>query len=149
MVRLVIDRRWTISGLALAGSLMAAHVCLADVVPPPGPATVMRIIDGDSLRVRLPGGKRARTIRLRDVDAPELGGKAKCQAEADLALRAKAELERLAPVGSTVQLTDLKADKFPNRVDAKVSGPFGDVSEGLLAAGLARPYHGGRRAGWC
>ncbi|MBM4073815.1 MAG: nuclease [Planctomycetes bacterium] len=128
--------------------LSLVHVpARADVVPPPGPATVMRIIDGDTLRVRLPGGKRARTVRLRDVDAPEI--KAKCLSEIALAQMAKSELERLAPVGSTVLLSATKGDKYQNRIDAKVAGPYGDMSEALLAAGLARPYNGGKRQSWC
>ena len=135
-----------LSALALS-CLIIVNPALSDVVPPPGPAVVMRIIDGDTLRVRLPGGKRARTIRLRDVDAPEIKGR--CPAEIALAQRAKAELERLAPVGSTVMLSATKGDKYQGRIDAKVAGPSGDVSAALLAAGLARPYSGGSRRTWC
>jgi len=138
-------RHWP--AIALIAVLFPSGPCWSDVVPPPGPAVVMRIIDGDTLRVRLPGGKRARTVRLRDVDAPELKGR--CPTEIALAHRAKAELERLAPVGSTVTLSATKSDKYENRIDAKVHGPSGDVSTSLLAAGLVRPYKGGTRGGWC
>ena len=43
----------------------------------------------------------------------------------------------------------MKTDKYPRRVDAYVTMPDGrDLGLALIAAGLARPYSGGHRAGW-
>jgi endonuclease YncB( thermonuclease family) len=49
-----------------------------------------------------------------------------------------------------VALTDIRFGKYARRVVARVSaGGVPDIAEGLLARGLARPYDGGRRSGWC
>jgi micrococcal nuclease len=53
-------------------------------------------------------------------------------------------------VGQVVTLTAVQPDKYDKRVDAYVRLPDGrDLSDALIAAGLARPYSGGRRAEWC
>ena len=47
-------------------------------------------------------------------------------------------------------LKDIRTDKYPKRVDAYVRLPDGcDLGLALIAAGLARFYSGGHRAGWC
>ena len=73
--------------------------------------------------------------------------------------RASSAAERLADflhnrmqmqhVYQPVMLSAPKGDKYQSRIDAKVACPSGDVSAALLAAGLVRPYNGGRRQGWC
>jgi endonuclease YncB( thermonuclease family) len=53
-------------------------------------------------------------------------------------------------VGQVVTLTAVQPDKYDKRVDAYVRLPDGrDLGGALIAAGLARPYSGGHRAGWC
>lgn len=58
---------------------------------------VIRVVDGDTLIVRAriwPQHFVETTIRLRGIDAPEFPGR--CEAEAELAQRAKARLAELA-----------------------------------------------------
>jgi endonuclease YncB( thermonuclease family) len=52
-------------------------------------------------------------------------------------------------VGRIVTLTAVEPNKYRKRVDAYVSFEGRDLGDALIAAGLARPYAGGRRAGWC
>jgi endonuclease YncB( thermonuclease family) len=53
-------------------------------------------------------------------------------------------------VGQVVTLTAVQPDKDDKRVDAYVRLPDGrDLGDALIAVGLARPYGGGRRDGWC
>jgi endonuclease YncB( thermonuclease family) len=53
-------------------------------------------------------------------------------------------------VGRTVTLTAIEPDKYDKRVDAYVQLRDGrDRGDALIAAGLARPYSGGHRDGWC
>jgi endonuclease YncB( thermonuclease family) len=53
-------------------------------------------------------------------------------------------------VGQVVTLTAVQPDKYDKRVDAYLRLPDGrDLGDALIAAGLARPYSGGHRAGWC
>lgn len=133
---------------ALTGSAAAQGA-----IPGPVEAEVVRVIDGDTIEVRaFPWLDVAVTTRVRvlGIDTPEKGARAKCRAEADLADRAS-DLARLAlPVGALVQLTDIQQDKYGGRVVARVESPGGhDLGAALVAAGLARPYDGGRKAGWC
>ena len=109
------------------------------------PATVARVVDGDTivvqdlllLRVAGPSGA-IRTlyegkIRLLDVSAPEPGQPGGPEATAWMRAR--------LPAGEAVCLTDLampvRLDGF-GRVLARVLDSDGDVGAGIVAAGLAR-----------
>lgn len=54
----------------LAGLLVACASTATDDRPAPGGGRVERVVDGDTLKVRLDGGGRA-TVRLIGVDTPE------------------------------------------------------------------------------
>ncbi len=120
-------------------------------------AQVISVLDGDALEVRVHIwlGQDIRTrVRLAGIDAPELKGK--CDRERILARRARAYLlVRLDPVdagvgAAMVRLREIRYGKFAGRVLARVETWDGtDLGQGLLAAGLARPYDGRRRASWC
>jgi micrococcal nuclease len=87
------------------------------------------------------------SVRLRGIDAPEL--RARCPEERELAEAAAAHLAALVGDGP-VALTNVAGGKFYGRVIADVaSDDERDLAEAMLAPGLARPYDGGRRQGWC
>lgn len=115
------------------------------------PATVDYILDGDTFAayVNLEDGIQISVrVRIKNIDTPEIHGM--CQAEIDQALKAKERLAVLAPVGSVVELSGIKDDKYLGRIDAYVAGADGrNIGDILIAEGLARPYSGGHRAGWC
>ena len=125
----------------------------------PGPveAQLTRVIDGDTFeaRIRIWFGQEITTlVRIRGIDAPER--KSRCQQEADGARNASEMLAEL--LGSaTIQLQDIALDKFGGRVLASVTirDPAAadetpeNVASLMLATGMARPYAGGRRQGWC
>ncbi len=141
----------------------------------PLPAWVVSVIDGDTLEVRVHiwlGQDLNIRVRLAGIDAPELRGK--CDREKDLARRARAYLlARLDPADSgagagigagagagakagagagagEIRLREVRYGKFAGRVLARVETLDGtDLGQGLIAAGLARPYDGRRRASWC
>lgn len=112
-------------------------------------------MDGDTLRVRARiwlGQDVAIYVRLAGVDAPEVRGA--CRRERALARRARNFLT--THLGSDpdeapgVRLRDVRYGKFARRIVARVETAAGlDLGAALLAAGLARPYDGGRRPGWC
>jgi endonuclease YncB( thermonuclease family) len=52
-------------------------------------------------------------------------------------------------VGRIVALTAVEPDKYRKRIDAYVEIDGRDLGDSLIAAGLARPYAGGHRDGWC
>jgi endonuclease YncB( thermonuclease family) len=87
-------------------------------------------------------------VRIIDIDTPEINGE--CDLEKVLASRAKDRLTELLPIGSIVELSDVKDDKYLGRIDARVKNANGlNISEILIGEKLARPYGGGRRGSWC
>ncbi len=145
--------------LALAalvvGGVLPGALGAADRLAGPLPAQVVSVLDGDTLEVRVHiwlGQDLNTRVRLAGIDAPELKGK--CDRERDLAQRARAYLlARLEPAAAgagMVRLREVRYGKFAGRVLARVETWDGtDLGQGLLAAGLARPYDGRRRASWC
>ena len=119
-------------------------------IPGPVPARVLEVIDGDTLLVsaRIWIGQEVETlVRLAGVDAPEIRGR--CRRERELARQARSLISARLSSGGVV-LRDIKYGKYAGRVVARVETAEGDDYAGLLlAAGLGRPYAGGRRADWC
>jgi len=137
--------------VALAGLLPAALTFpAADHLPGPYDAAVERVVDGDTIAVRVTvwlGLELAVSVRVRGIDAPELRGD--CESEKTRAADATAALARM--IGDEpVTLREIEGDKYFGRVLSDVATARGeDVAAALLAAGLARPYDGGERPSWC
>mmetsp|Transcript_26868 Transcript_26868/g.53664 ORF Transcript_26868/g.53664 Transcript_26868/m.53664 type:complete len:319 (+) Transcript_26868:27-983(+) len=124
-------------------------------------ARVVRIIDGDTLRVRhdplllqiLPGGNNddggpkkkisesTISVRLYGVDAPELshfGNPAQ-----PYSAEARDYVRQTFPVGSSVKVRCFSRDRY-GRIIGKVSGPStDDLSRDLASRGFATVYSGG------
>ena len=136
--------------LALAVSAGEAAELAREVLDGPVAVEVIRIIDGDTIVVRAHpwlGVFIETRVRLAGIDAPELRGR--CDGETALAVQARDRLAELLAAG-TARLDDIRHDKYGGRVRARVlDGEGGDVGAALVAAGLARPYHGERRQPWC
>ena len=145
-----------------AAVVLAAVVCgwlaqaaSGETLTGPLPARVVQVVDGDTLAVRVRiwlDHDVTTRVRLAGIDAPELRGA--CPEERKLARRAAAflaaRLSADAQGGSAVRLHDVRYGKYARRVVARVETLAGeDLGAALLAAGLARPYDGGRRASWC
>ncbi|MBB1249505.1 thermonuclease family protein [Rhizobium sp. G21] len=113
----------------------------------PVAAELVSVIDGDTVLVNArpwPQQTISVMVRLRGIDTPEL--KSRCPMERERARAARDLLvERLQ--GGDLALSDIDADKYFGRVVARLSfGEADDASDLLLAAGLARPYDGGKKA---
>ena len=134
--------------LLLAGWAGAASA--GEVLPGPYSGTVERVVDGDTLAVRVTGWLQQELtvlVRVRGIDAPEL--RARCASEKTQAQQAADALERLVANGAVV-LTRIEGDKYFGRVVADVATPDGKhVAAALMAAGLARDYDGAARKTWC
>ena len=129
-----------------SGSLPAQ----GDTLAGPIPAEVIRIIDGDTIKVRATiwlNQTIVVSVRLRGIDAPELF-RPKCPAEKTLARAAKASVATVTPVGSQVWLSEISRDKYGGRVVATVTTPGGQIlSTHLLAHGQAIIMGGAKP--WC
>jgi micrococcal nuclease len=116
----------------------------------PVEAEVTKVIDGDTIAVEAKiwlDQWVAVHIRLRGIDTPELHSH--CEAETARAEEAMnfviAEVEK-----GNITLTDIGTDKYGGRAVANVITASGeDLGQLLLKKGLARPYTGGHKTGWC
>ena len=110
---------------------------------------VVSVIDGDTIKVNIESihpllGKRI-PVRLAGIDTPEISStdphiKA-------LALKARAFAGNAIKNGNRILLTNLRRDKY-FRILADLTIDGISLSEMLLDAGLARPYHGGKKPDW-
>lgn len=113
---------------------------------------VVGIKDGDTIAVEIPGLPPALNpvaIRLRGVDTPESGGRAKCATERKLAQRATGFTKLAIKRGRRIEFARPDWDKYGGRIDAEVWIDGVSLADQLIAAGLARAYDGGKRDGWC
>lgn len=147
------------SGFGLPALLAAAAMLLTptpgraeELLAGPVPATLVRVIDGDTLLVR------ARVwldidivtrVRLRGVNAPELRARddgERGRAEAARAFVASLLRTDLAE-GAPLVLTAIGQDKYGGRVVASVSVAGADLAAALVGEGHARPMgQRGRRS---
>ncbi|MBV1707181.1 MAG: thermonuclease family protein [Hyphomicrobiales bacterium] len=128
-----------------------------DPLPGPYPALVTHIVDGDTFEAKMRiwfGLEKVTLVRVRGIDAPELH--ARCAAEARGAKAARSTLRDFIG-GRRVMLREVGVDKYGGRIDASVwvydptapQAPPENLDGLMLAAGLVRVYHGGRRHSWC
>ena len=88
----------TIENTPAAGATAAPSPAAATAAPDTGPATILRVVDGDTLDVRVPGGEVKR-VRLVHVDAPEDGARRECHGP-----EATAFVRKLLPPRTLVHL---------------------------------------------
>lgn len=104
-------------------------------------ARIVRVIDGDTVVVKLPGGGKPR-VRLIGIDTPELSGPQECGS-----LRAKQAARKLMPKGKRVLL--VSDTKQPNkdrygRLLRYVHRNGKDVNRAQVARGWAKVFVVGR-----
>lgn len=127
---------------------LASTANAAETMPGPYKATPYDIYDGDTFKahVRIWLGQTVSTsIRIDGIDTPERRGK--CAYEKTIALEAKSALEEL--LKGDIELTNVRHGKWAGRVLAHVTVDDVDIADALINKGLARPYNGGKRKGWC
>ena len=119
------------------------------------------IIDGDTVALPCPelGLCRQERVRILNIDAPETGRRAVCEAEASAGLAAKAALRALL-AGQPVEITrcEIKTGRCHDRYGrtlARLATSAGDIGQALIASGHALPWASGpaakfeRQSHWC
>ncbi len=99
--------------------------------------TVVRVTDGDTLKVRLRDGSE-RSVRLIGIDTPEVYGGFECGGP-----QASRSMRRLAPVGSRVVLVSDPSQADSDRYDRLlryVMRGRRDVGRAQISSGHARVY---------
>jgi endonuclease YncB( thermonuclease family) len=117
----------------------------------------IRIIDGDTIALNVENEKPliqklGLSVRIRGIDTPEKGKKAKCDKERALAEKATKFVNEI--VGAMGQnellLSKVRWDKFGGRIDAFVKINGVDIGKALLVRGLAVEYDGNKKTkDWC
>ena len=106
--------------------------------------------DGDTCYVSapaLPGKLSKMSVRVLGIDTPEIKGK--CEKEKELALIGRQTANQLFRAADKIEFKDLKWDKYGGRVLSNVYLDGKLYSDILIEKGLARPYDGGAKKGWC
>ncbi len=113
----------------------------------PVSASVERVIDGDTIKMRAQiwiDQELVISVRVAGIDAPELF-RPKCAAEKARAREAKTFVENFLSSGEAV-LRDVAYGKYAGRVVARIEAAGADLGEALVAEGLAV---NGARGSWC
>ncbi len=111
-----------ISAVLLCSEAKAQEKAVTNRFPGPYYATVVRVIDGDTLDVRVevwPGLVAEYAVRVRGIDAPELR-RVDCEAERLWGEAARDQVRKLYPEGSAIRLENVGRDPFFGRVVADV-----------------------------
>ena len=137
----------------IRSALTACVVCASPVLASDYKWPVVRVIDSDTVKVDagadMPPELAFLRVRLRGVDTPEKGSRAKCEAERQ-AGRAATAFTQAAIANSTGMLVrDPAWGKWGGRVVADLVLDGKSLSKALIAAGHGRAYAGGRRQSWC
>ena len=114
---------------------------------------VVRVIDGDTVAVDasadMPPELADVKVRLKDVDTPEKGGRAKCDSERQAGQAATAFTEQAVADASMIVVRDPEWGKWGGRVVADLVLDGRSLSSSLIATGHGRAYDGGKRGSWC
>lgn len=114
---------------------------------------VDHVYDGDTIYFRMPGAwpELSMTgIRVLGIDAPEMHSH--CPAEHQRALEARAAVMRFVQQTSgVIELRNVRHDKYGGRIEANVLVDGKDLSQYMIAQGLATAYNGEHRdkMKWC
>jgi len=93
------------------------------------PATVVRVIDGDSIAVQLDAGPQQ--VRLHGIDSPEL--------KQPFGREATAALSRILKRGQDIELQPVEHDRYDRMVAVAYAGEV-NINEALIADGFAWAY---------
>ena len=113
----------------------------------------VKITDGDTIKLDVSKEsplikKLGLSVRIKGIDTPEKGSKAKCNKENALGQQATKFTTDL--VGNKeLLLSEVENDHYGGRIVANVKVGGVDIAQELLKKGLARIYNGEKKKSWC
>lgn len=119
------------------------------------PATVVKVEDGDTVKVTVPAFAntpfQTLSVRIMGIDTPESSkAHAKCADEITAGKTASQYAKTLVRPGDKVMIGYVGLDKYGGRILGYITLPDGrDWSTIMLASGQALPYDGKTKANWC
>lgn len=133
------------ASVALGVGVPALSFANGTLKPHEGCAVILAV-DGDTVRLLCPAEGFV-TARLTGFDTPEVFSPA-CLGELARGIAATAWLTLALWRAGHIAEEGERRDRYGRRL-ARLRLDGGDVGGAMIAAGLARPYAGGRRDGWC
>lgn len=110
-------------------------------------------MDGDTVKVNasadMPPELVSIAVRLRGVDTPEKGGRAKCPEERKAGQLATAFTTDAIAAARNILVSAPAWGKWGGRVIADLLIDGQSLSKMLIETGNGRPYDGGKRGSWC
>ena len=106
--------------------------------------------DGDTCYViikALPEKLEKMSIRVLGIDTPEIRGK--CAEEKELALKARIFANKVFRSANKIEFKNLQWGKYGGRLLSDVYLDDKLYSKMIIDEGLARPYDGKTKKGWC
>jgi len=106
--------------------------------------------DGDTCYITipvLPSRLKKMSVRILGIDTPEIRGK--CPEEKNLALRARIFANKVFKEAKNIEYKNLRWGKYGGRLLSNVYLDGKLYSNLVIEKGLARPYDGGIKHGWC
>ena len=110
---------------------------------------VKRVVDGDTLEIEAPflPSELKLFVRIKNIDTPEKNGK--CSKENNLAKLATEFTELAVSKSKKITFSEIEWDKYGGRILAVVNINGRNLADNLIFAGLAKEYHGEKKASWC
>lgn len=129
--------------------LLAAIIGLALATAPAvaEPARVVRMSDGDSGRIEFRGA--VITFRHMELDTPETGSHAKCDAERQRGDAAKAYALTLLPPGKVIDFRPSPRHEKYGRTLGWITVDGMDYGKHMIERGMGVYYDGGRKQSFC
>ncbi len=131
-------------------SIKSANARPKEIIRGPIAGEVLQVMDGDTIDVDIKiwlDQTIKIKLRIDGIDTPEIRGK--CNSEKSKAKQARQEVINMVKDGK-VEIYNIRRGKYAGRVLARVKTADGtDIGQHMIDKGLARPYHGKKRAGWC
>lgn len=113
----------------------------------PKACRIVNVVDGDTVGMLCPSSTGLERARLTGFDTPELF-KPSCGQEFLKAVEAKWKLRALIWTAEDISIVKRGTDRYGRRL-IWVGRDGRPIAEAMIASGLARPYDGGQRRGWC
>lgn len=114
---------------------------------------VIKVLDGDTVKFEvtfLPKELGTQlSVRVLGIDTPEKAPRAKCDKEAELGKKATEFTKQAVSSAKKIQVDITEWDKYGGRVLGHIKLDGKRLSDLLIGAGLARPYHGEKKSDWC
>jgi endonuclease YncB( thermonuclease family) len=108
---------------------------------------VVGIVDGDTIGLHCPGKIGIVSGRILGFDTPEIFSP-RCLSETVRGVVAKWDLRLALWHADTIGVGRRGHDRYGREL-VLVSVDGQDIATRMIGAGVARPYGGGRRQGWC